>query len=231
MLLIEDDPTIGAELVDGLTREGFDVEHETDGRSGLLRALDDHFDVIVLDLLLPRLNGYQVLDQLRSSNTAVPVLVLTAKTGEYDLADVLEAGADDFVSKPFSFIELTARVRNLLSRRNRGPRSTLQVGNLELDPLRRTVRRGEDTIALAPTEFRVLERLMVAAPSVVTHQEFLDEVWDPADPPDPNIVQLYIGYLRRKVDEPFGTRSIVTVRGAGYRIESLTPPDSRVVST
>lgn len=121
VLVIEDDTTINAELSDGLGREGFDVSSAFDGRTGLLMGLDDSYDVIVLDLLLPRMSGYKVLENLRASGSDVPILVLTAKTGEYDLADVLSGGADDFMSKPFNYVELVARLHNLIRRRSRGP--------------------------------------------------------------------------------------------------------------
>lgn len=227
ILVIEDDDTIRDELAAGLRRNGHDVETRADGRAGLLAASDERFDAIVLDLLLPAMNGYEVLDGLRQPDAdarvlATPVLVLTAKTGEYDVADVLAAGADDFVSKPFRLVEILARLDNIVARR-RGESDVvtgvLSAGSLTLDRRSRIVTRGDTEIALSATEFRILERLLTAAPAVVTRDEFLDEIWDPLDPPDANIVQLYIGYIRKKIDAPFGTDTIATVRGIGYRVD------------
>lgn len=219
ILLIEDDDTIRHELADGLRHREFDVDTRPDGRSGLLQALDAIYDAIVLDLLLPELNGYQVLSELRASGNATPVLVLTAKTGEHDVADVLAAGADDFVSKPFRLVEVVARLDNIV-RRSTGATPELVVGTLTMDTRTRNVSRDGVDIDLTPTEFRMLERLLRSSPSVVTRDEFLDEIWDPLNPPDANIVQLYIGYLRRKIDTDFGTDTITTVRGVGYRVDA-----------
>lgn len=218
VLVVEDDPTIGLELVEGLTQEGFHVVLATDGQAGLLAASDDHFDVIILDLLLPKMNGYRVIEEIRVTNETIPILVLTAKSGEHDVADVLVAGADDFVSKPFSYVELVARLHNLITRSSRAQRKKLQTSDLVLDPAAHSVHRGDTAIGLTPTEFKILERLLSAKPAVVTQQEFFDEIWDPASPPDPNIIQLYVGYIRRKIDHPFGTTTITTHRGVGYQI-------------
>lgn len=219
ILLIEDDDTIRHELADGLRHREFDVDTRPDGRSGLLQALDTDYDAIVLDLLLPELNGYQVLSELRSSDRSTPVLVLTAKTGEHDVADVLVSGADDFVSKPFRLVEVVARLDNIVQRAT-GATPELTAGSLTMNTRSRTVHRDGENIELTPTEFRILERLLRASPSVVTRDQFLDEIWDPLNPPDANIVQLYIGYLRRKIDTSFGTDTITTVRGIGYRIDT-----------
>lgn len=219
ILLIEDDDTIRHELADGLRHREFDVDTRPDGRSGLLQALDATYDAIVLDLLLPELNGYQVLSELRASGDTTPVLVLTAKTGEHDVADVLAAGADDFVSKPFRLVEVVARLDNIV-RRSTGATPELAVGTLTMDTRTRNVSRDGVDIELTPTEFRMLERLLRSSPSVVTRDEFLDEIWDPLNPPDANIVQLYVGYLRRKIDTDFGTDTITTVRGVGYRVDA-----------
>ncbi|MFK7917034.1 MAG: response regulator transcription factor [Ilumatobacter sp.] len=221
ILLIEDDDTIRRELADGLRLHEFDVDTRSDGRGGLLQAHDATYDAIVLDLLLPEMNGYEVLSELRAAGDATPVLILTAKTGEHDVADLLAAGADDFVSKPFRLVEVVARIDNIV-RRVAGVGSELRHTTLRLDARSRRVDRSGVSIDLTPTEFRMLERLLRSSPAVVTRQDFLDEIWDPVHPPDDNIVQLYIGYLRRKIDAPFGTDTITTIRGVGYRVDAAS---------
>ena len=163
------------------------------------------------------MNGYRVCAALREAGVWTPILMLTAKDGEYDEAEALDTGADDFLSKPFSFVVLVARLR-ALARRGEHPRAEpLTIGDLVLDPGSRTCRRGDDAITLTAREFALLEALMRRQGDVASKQELLDEVWGREFAGDPNIVEVYVGYLRRKVDAPFSTRTLLTVRGAGYR--------------
>jgi DNA-binding response OmpR family regulator len=172
----------------------------------------------VLDLMLPKISGYAVCKQLRADHNWVPILILSAKDGEYDQADGLDLGADDYLTKPFSYVVLAARLRALL-RRGVTPRPVqLQAGDLSLDPATRRVRRGEAELGLTAREFAVLEYLMRRAGQVVAKSELLEHVWDCYDSLDLNVVEVYAGYLRRKIDAPFGRNALQTVRGAGYRL-------------
>jgi DNA-binding response OmpR family regulator len=175
--------------------------------------------VIVLDLLLPHVNGFRFCDLLRRDGDWTPILVLTAKQGEYDETEALETGADDFLSKPFSFPVLVARLRSLLRRHRREHPPRLVAGDLVLDVEQRQCRRGGTEIDLTAREFALLECLMRHAGTVVRKRELLDDVWDWAFDDESNIVEVYIGYLRRKVDAPFGRTAVRTVRGLGYRID------------
>jgi DNA-binding response OmpR family regulator len=170
--------------------------------------------------MLPGKNGYAVCRELRDGGSAVPVLMLTAKDGEYDEAEGLDTGADDYLTKPFSYVVLTARIRALLRRGQSGADSGLSVGDLHIDPLAHRCRRGETEIALTARELSVLGFLMQRAGAVVTKGEILDNVWDYGFEGDPNIVEVYVRRLRKKIDEPFGAKSITTVRGAGYRMDA-----------
>ena len=217
VLVVDDDHRLSELLVRGLAAEGFSVDVEYDGRDGLWRAGEFPYDVIVLDVMLPGLNGYRVCAQLRSSAIWTPILMLTAKDGELDEAEGLDIGADDYLIKPFSYVVLTARLRALV-RRGSVPRPTvLRVGDLVLDPATRTCRRGDRPIALTVKEFSVLEFLLRHHDRVVTKAEIFAGVWDEARDPEPNLVEVYISTLRRKIDTPFYRHSITTVRGIGYR--------------
>jgi DNA-binding response OmpR family regulator len=219
MLVVEDEPRLAAALRRGLTAEGFVVDVAGDGQEGLNRARDGTYDAIVLDILLPRLSGYKLCERLRAEGNWVPILMLSAKDGEYDQADGLDLGADDYLTKPFSFIVLTARLRALL-RRGAQPRPTvLRAGDLSLDPARRTVRRGSAGIELTPREFALLEYLMRHSGDVVSKTQMLEHVWDSFDTIAPNAVEVYIGYLRKKIDAPFGRNAVQTMRGAGYSLD------------
>ena len=218
MLVVEDEVHLGETLVRGLQAEGFDVELVHDGAEGLWRARERPYAAVVLDILLPGMNGFKVCKALRAEGNWTPILVLTAKSGEYDEAEALDIGADDFLSKPFSFVVLVARLRALTRRGDRPRPATLELGNLWLDPATRTCTRDGQAIALTAREFALLEALMQRDGDVVSKQELLDEVWGRTFAGDPNIVEVYVGYLRRKVDTPFSTHTILTVRGAGYRL-------------
>jgi len=218
VLLVEDEVTLAAAVARGLAAEGFEVDVVHDGLEGLERGRAHGYAAIVLDIMLPGRNGYQVCRDLRAEGVWTPILMLTAKDGEWDEAEALDTGADDFLSKPFSFVVLVARLRALL-RRGAGPRpAVLQVGDLRLDPATRECWRGEEPIELTAREFGLLEHLMRHHDEVVTKMTLLDEVWGADDDRGPNVVEVFVGYLRRKIDAPFDRHSLVTVRGAGYRI-------------
>jgi DNA-binding response OmpR family regulator len=217
VLVVEDDPGVAAGVARCLRADGFDVAIEHDGAAGLARARAELFDLVVLDIMLPSMNGYRVCRAIRDEDDRTPILMLTAKSGEYDEAEGLETGADDFLSKPFSMVVLQARVRALLrrpSRRGDWP----AVGDLRLDPLRRRCLRGATPVDLTAREMEVLAYLLDHADQVVPKSELLDAVWGPSFEGDPNIVEVYVSHLRRKIDDPFDRRIIETVRGEGYRL-------------
>ena len=217
VLVVEDERRLAAAVKRGLEAEGFVVDLAHDGVSGLHLAREGSYDSVVLDIMLPGLSGYRVCAQLRAEENWVPVLFLSAKDGEYDQADGLDLGADDYLTKPFSYVVLAARLRALL-RRGAAPRPTvLRAGDLSLDPAARVVRRGADAVSLTAREFSLLEYLLRRAGQVVPKAELLSHVWDSADEiADFNVVEVYVGYLRRKIDAPFGRHAVRTVRGAGY---------------
>ena len=212
VLLVEDETRMAAALVKGLQAEGFVVDQVADGAAGLEAARFGGYDVVVLDIMLPRMSGYTVVRTLRAEENWVPVLMLSAKDGEYDEADGLDYGADDYLTKPFSFVVLLARIRALL-RREAGPRPVLLEGaGLTLDPASHRVHLEGVEVSLSPREFLLLEHLLRARPSVLSKEHLLDSVW--GDTGDANVVEVYIGYLRRKL----GRDRIETVRGVGYRL-------------
>jgi DNA-binding response OmpR family regulator len=218
LLLIEDDAKISSAVSRGLRAEGFTVETASRGDEGLWLATEGTYDLIVLDILLPGRNGYQVCTELRNAGDWTPILMLTAKDGDLDEAEGLDTGADDYLTKPFSFPVLVARIRALLRRAERRDLAPVAAGDLRLDAAkRRTTRNGEE-IELTAREFDVLHFLVRHAGEVVSKLEILNGVWDYAFAGDPNIVEVYIGRLRRKVDRPFGRNAIETVRGVGYRL-------------
>jgi DNA-binding response OmpR family regulator len=218
VLVVEDEHALADALARGLVAEGFDVDIARDGLDGLWRAREGEYGAIVLDILLPGMNGFRVCETLRADGIWTPILVLTAKDGEYDEAEALDTGADDFLSKPFSFVVLVARLRALARRSTRPRPPLLAVGSLTLDIATHTCARKDQEVALTRREFALLEALLRREGGVASKQELLDEVWGTDFTGDPNIVEVYAGYLRRKIDEPFGTRTLVTVRGAGYRL-------------
>ncbi len=218
LLLIEDDVKIATAVKRGLEAEGFRVEVSHDGADGLWRATEGAFDLLLVDLMLPGRNGFQLCADLRAAGDWTPILVLTAKDGDLDEAEALDTGADDYLTKPFSFPVLVARVRALLRRTSGRNPTPVLVGDLRIDPGQRRAWRGEVLLNLTTRELDVLEFLVRRAGQVLSKQDILAGVWEYDFEGDPNIVEVYIGRLRRKVDEPFGRQSIETVRGAGYRL-------------
>ena len=219
LLMIEDDKKIATMVKRGLEAEGFSVEVAADGLDGLWLATEGSYDLIVLDIMLPRRNGYEICADLRSAGNWTPILMLTAKDGDLDEAEALDAGADDYLTKPFSFPVLVARVRSVLRRAGgRGAPATQVAGDLRIDPVARRAWRGDVEIALTARQFDVLEFLIRRAGQVLSKQEILAGVWQYDFDGDSNIVEVYIRRLRTAIDEPFGRRAIETVRGAGYRL-------------
>ncbi|OBF62153.1 DNA-binding response regulator [Mycobacterium sp. 852002-53434_SCH5985345] len=218
VLLVEDEARLSATLARGLRAEGFVVVAVGTGVDGLREAVDTGFDVVILDIMLPGHSGYEVLRRMRTQNVWTPVLMLTAKDGEYDETDAFDLGADDYLTKPFSFRVLVARLRALMRRGVPERPTVLTAGSLRLDPARHTVHRDSTPITLTPREFGVLEFLMRNKDMVVTKAEILRNVWDAHYRGPDNVVEVYVGYLRRKIDIPFGTNTIETMRGVGYRL-------------
>ncbi|MEU5212599.1 response regulator transcription factor [Streptomyces sp. NPDC020742] len=214
LLIVEDEQRLARSLAKGLAAEGYAVDVVHDGLEGLHRAGAGEYDLVVLDIMLPGMNGYRVCGALRAAGNDVPVLMLTAKDGEYDEAEGLDTGADDYLTKPFSYVVLVARVKALLRRRARSHPPVLRVGALALDQGARRVERDGAEVALTAKEFAVLEQLAVRPGEVVSKAEILEHVWDFAYEGDVNIIEVYVSALRRKL----GAGHIVTVRGAGYRL-------------
>jgi two-component system OmpR family response regulator len=218
ILLVEDERRLASTLAKGMRAGGDVVLTASNGTDGLWLGSEEQFDAIVLDIMLPGLSGYEVLRQLRARQVWTPVLMLTSKDGEYDETDAFELGADDYLTKPFRFRVLIARLHALVRRGAPQRPVVLTAGTLALDPSRRLVTRGETPISLTPREFSVLEYLMRNKDTVVTKSDVLQGVWDwEFDGPD-NIVEVYVRNLRRKIDGPFGTNTIETTRGVGYRL-------------
>jgi len=214
LLVVEDETRLASALQRGLQAEGFAVDLAEDGPSGLELARHGGYDAMILDIMLPGLSGYRVVQALRAERNWVPVLMLSAKDGEYDQADGLDCGADDYLTKPFSYVVLLARLRALLRRGAPERPSVLQVGELSLDPARRRVAHAGEEITLTAREYALLEYLMRRPGEVVSKTELLDHVWDASIDTAPNAVEVYVGYLRRKL----GRDVLQTVRGAGYRL-------------
>ena len=218
ILVVEDDKRLASTVKRGLEHEGYAVDVALDGTEGKWLATEQRYDAIIVDIMLPGLNGYRLCAELREAGNWTPILMLTAKTGEYDEAEALDTGADDFLSKPFSFVVLLARLRALVRRGRPARPARLEVGDLHLDPAARRCWRGEREIALTAREFAVLEHLVRHAGDVVTKRELLEHVWDFEFEGDPNIVEVYVARIRRKIDDSSGPPMIDTVRGAGYRL-------------
>lgn len=220
LLVVEDEAPMAESLRRGLEAEGFAVDVANDGVDGLHLAREVDYDAIVLDLMLPGLNGYRICRALREEENWTPILMLTAKDGELDEAEGLETGADDYLTKPFSFVVLVARLRALLRRAEASQPARFRAGDLSIDANARTVNRGDVAIDLTAREFAVLEQLMRSAGEVVSKQDIVEHVWDLHFDGDLNIVEVYVRSLRKKIDEPFDRQSIETVRGAGYRLRA-----------
>ena len=217
VLVVEDSIKMGELLRRGLKEDGYAVDVQASGGAASVAAEYD-FDAIVLDVGLPDLDGFEVCRRLRQQGRSMPILMLTARDAVPDRVRGLDTGADDYLTKPFDLDELRARLRALI-RRGPGDRPTvLVVDDLRLDPATRTVHRGEAPVELAPKEFAVLEHFMRHAGEVITRGSFLEHVWDFAYDGDSNLVDVYVRFLREKIDRPFGVKSIETVRGAGYRL-------------
>jgi len=220
VLLIEDEDRLAQQVQRGLSGAGFSVDITSTGTDGLWAALEHPFEVIVCDIMLPGLNGYEVVRRLREQDVWTPILMLTAKDGEHDQADALDLGADDYLTKPFSLVVLVARLKALIRRSAPEQRADLTAGDLQLDPVANRVFRGEVEIAVTPREFELLEFLLRRQGQAVSKREILDTVWEAPYTGDPNVVEVYVGYLRKKIDTPFGRHSIVTLRGVGYRLDA-----------
>lgn len=218
VLVVEDDIN-GAETIRRrLQADGWAVDTADNGEDGLHRAQTGGYDIVVLDIMLPKMNGYEVIRALRASGVWTPVLMLTAKDGDYDQADAFDLGADDYLIKPFSFVVLNARLRALLRRGSPERPAVLTSGDLSLDPAAHVVMRGSETIDVTPREFAVLEYLLRHKGTAVSKAEIMGSVWDVNYHGDDNVVEVYVGYLRKRIDVPFGRKTIETLRGVGYRL-------------
>ncbi|MCX6468282.1 MAG: response regulator transcription factor [Corynebacteriales bacterium] len=218
ILVIEDDVSGAETLRRTLIAEGWMVDVAHDGEVGLLQALHEDYQAIVCDIMMPKLNGYEVVRELRAARVWTPVVMLRAKDGDYDQIDAFDLGADDYLTKPFSVDVLVARLRAVIRRGAPQRPVVLSVGSLTLDPASHVVARGGTEIATTPREFAVLEFLMRNKGVVKSKAEILQAVWDINFDGDENVVEVYIGYLRKRIDRPFGCASIETVRGIGYRL-------------
>lgn len=219
ILVIEDDKHLAGSVRRGLRAEGYAVDLAFDGTEGFWRASECVYDAIVCDIMLPGMSGYRLCGELRAKGNWTPILMLTAKDGELDEAEALDTGADDFLSKPFSYVVLVAHLRALLRRGTRERPTVLTAGDLRLDPAAHRVWRAGTPIALSPRQFSLLEYLMRRKGEAVSKLHILDHVWDFAFDGDPNIVEVYVRQLRRKIDEPFGRHAIETIRLVGYRLD------------
>ena len=221
ILLVDDEVSLAESIAEGFRVEGYEVTLAHDGETGFTLAASNTFDAIVLDIMLPKRNGYRVCADLRAAGIATPILMLTAKQGELDEAEALDTGADDFLCKPFAFVVLLARLRAVTRRAttfsNGGDR--LQRGDLVIDARNRRCFRGDDEIQLTARELDLLMAIVRTSPDPVTKTSLLHDVWGPTFEGDPNVVEVYVGYLRRKIDTPFGRTSLQTVRGVGYRFQ------------
>jgi DNA-binding response OmpR family regulator len=218
VLLVEDDPDLADTVALGLQAEGFSVDVAPDGDVGLWQAREQRYSAIVLDIMLPGRNGYRVCRALRDAGDDTPILMLTAKQGAYDEAEALDTGADDFLSKPFAFVVLVARLRALVRRAGPSRAPVLRCGDLTLDPATRHCARGGRAIELTPRELSLLELLLRRPGEVARRADLLAEVWGHDHPADSNVIDVYVGYLRRKIDQPFGRSTLETVRGVGFRL-------------
>lgn len=219
ILIVEDDQKIAAFITKGLKEEGFSVDTAFDGMDGLYLAETNPYDVIILDWMLPGINGIEICKQLRSDQNSTPILMLTARGDVDDRIEGLESGADDYLGKPFSFSELVARVKALHRRKSHGNASMLKVDTLSLDPLTRNVIRDEKRIELSAKEYELLEFLMRNKNRIVTNTMIIDNIWNMQEQIESNVVSVTIYHLRNKIDKSFERKLIKTVRGSGYRLE------------
>jgi DNA-binding response OmpR family regulator len=217
--VVEDEKGLAAGLKRGLEAEGFAVDVALDGTDGLWMAREQIYDAIVLDIMLPGVNGFKVCSTLREEGVWSPILMLTAKDGELDEAEALDSGADDYLVKPFSYVVLLARLRALMRRSASERPAVLEAGDLRLDPAGRRCWRGEEEVSLTAREFSLLEFLMRRKGEVSSKADILAHVWDYDFEGDPNIVEVYVKHLREKLDRPFNRNSVQTVRGSGYRLD------------
>ena len=216
ILVVEDEANIVEYLQKSLAAEGFAVDTATDGITGLEMALSQTYDAITLDIMLPGMNGYDVCKEIRAAGITTPILMLTAKDGEYDEADAFDIGADDFLRKPFSLVVLMARLQALFRRGSNAVRNSMEVADLKLDPFSKRVERAGQTIDLTAREFSLLEYLMHNQNIALSKSQLLEHVWGVDFAADENVVEVYIGYLRKKIDTPFEKPLIHTIRGVGY---------------
>jgi two-component system copper resistance phosphate regulon response regulator CusR len=223
VLLVEDDEKVASFVRRGLVQEGFSVDLSRDGSDAFHQVLHEPYDVVVLDILIPFMDGFEVLGQIRRHGCRVPVLILSAKDGVEDRIRGLNEGADDYLVKPFSFDELTARIRVLLRRRSDFEQSVVRVGDLEMDLAARKVTRSGERINLTPKEFSLLEYLVRHHGTVVTRTMIAEHVWDQHFDTFTNVIDVYIRYLRSKIDDAFPKKLIHTIRGVGY-VLSEDPP-------
>ncbi|HSD25807.1 MAG TPA: heavy metal response regulator transcription factor [Vicinamibacteria bacterium] len=223
VLLVEDDRRVASFIRRGLVQEGFSVDVSADGRDAFHQALHEPYDVIVLDILIPFMDGFEVLRQVRAQGCGVPVLILSAKDAVEERVRGLNTGADDYLVKPFSFPELTARIRALLRRRSDQGQAVVRVGDLDMDAAARKVARGGRRINLTPREFSLLEYLVRNRGSVLTRTMIAEHVWDQHFDTFTNVIDVYIRYLRAKVDDPFPSKLIHTIRGVGYVLSEEAP--------
>ena len=221
VLIVDDEEIVVRSCQRILAESGFEIDVASDGWQALRRVDENDYDIIILDIMLPGMNGYEVCRRLRQDGSLVPVLMLTAKDGEHDEADALDLGADDYLSKPFSFVVLLARLRALLRRAPDRRDPMLVCGDLSLDPAARRCWRGDVEVDLTAREFSLAEFLIRRKGRVVSRATIAEHVWDAELDIDSNVVEVYIGYLRRKLDKPFDRADIETVRGTGYRLREI----------
>ena len=226
ILVVEDEPKMAGLLKRGLEQEGYSVDVSLDGVDGLHLSTENEYDAVVLDVMLPELGGIEVCRQMRERGRWAPVLMLTARGGVSDRVDGLDAGADDYLTKPFSFEELIARLRALLRRGARERPAVLQVGPVSLNPATRRVERSGTPIVLSPKEYSLLEYFMRHTDEVLSRTRILEHVWDYNYDGGSNVVDVYVGYLRKKLDTPFGSKLLRTVRGAGYLLSPGGDPQT-----
>lgn len=226
VLVVEDEPKMAGLLRRGLAEEGYAIDLAATGEDAIWAATENAYDAIVLDVMLPDLDGFEVCRRLRADGRWAPVLMLTARDGVHDRVRGLDAGADDYLTKPFSFSELLARLRALL-RRGAGERPPIvRAGDLDLDPATRRVYRGETPVELTAKEFALLEYMMRRPGELLTRSRLIEHVWDFGYDGDSNVVDVYVRYLRQKIDRPFGRDTIETVRGSGYRLRDEPADDA-----